>query len=102
MTKIDNTKEKTFDARSIYYQKNQARSLQLIANAMHPGKLQILNLGQPQCGENRTYSLIETAELTNPNFPETFNAGTKCIWKIVRPLGFQVKISFLKYKVRNK
>ena len=96
--KIDNTKEKTFD----YYQKYQARSLQMIANAMHPGKLQILNLGQPQCGENRTYPLIETAELTNPNFPDTFNAGTKCIWKIVRPPGFQVKISFPKYNVRNQ
>ena len=88
------------NARSIYYQKDQVRSLQLIANAMHPGKLQILNLGQPQCGENRTHSLIEKVELTSPNFPETFNAGTKCIWKIARPLGFQIKITFPIYKVR--
>ena len=74
----------------------------MIANAMHPGKLEILNLGQPQCGKNRTFSLIETAELTNPNFPDTFNAGTKCIWKIVRPLGFQLTISFPKYNVSNQ
>jgi len=98
--KID-TKEKSFDSRAIYYQRAEARSLQMIANAMHPGKLEILNLGQPQCGKNQTYSLIETAELTNPNFPDSFNAGTKCIWKISRPLGFQVKISFPKYNVSN-
>ena len=41
-------------------------------------------------------------KLTSPNYPEPYNPGEDCIWKITAPQGHYVTLEFERIDVSNK